>query len=96
MFLIIATFQLVMHVQQVLVGVARDDGPDDLTYIVNKILSLRLFENDAGKMGASNVVELKLPVLCVSQFTLYANTKKGAKPDFHTAMAGDAAKDFCT
>lgn len=52
---------------------------------------MRLFENE-GKRWMQSVKDQNLEILCVSQFTLYASTKKGQKPDFHKAALGDNAK----
>ncbi|EGD73639.1 D-tyrosyl-tRNATyr deacylase 1 [Salpingoeca rosetta] len=77
----------------VLVGITHDDTPADIDYIAKKILTLRLFEDENGKMWKKSAQDLDLDVLCVSQFTLYAKCKK-AKPDFHMAMPGSASKEF--
>lgn len=80
----------------VLIGISRDDTEKDIEYIVKKILSLRLFEDEANAEGAKwskNVTERDFEILCVSQFTLQS-TLKGTKPDFHLAMGADQSKDF--
>ncbi|XP_064472262.1 D-aminoacyl-tRNA deacylase 1-like isoform X2 [Ornithodoros turicata] len=77
----------------VLIGVHRDDSEDDMEYIIRKILNLKLFDDDSGKRWRHSVRDLKLEVLCVSQFTLYC-TLKGNKPDFHQAMDGERSKSF--
>ncbi|KAK2466679.1 hypothetical protein APHAL10511_000937 [Amanita phalloides] len=68
----------------------------DVTTIANKILSLRVFNdpNDPEKMWKVSVKDIGGEVLCVSQFTLMANTSKGNKPDFHRAMASEASRDM--
>ncbi|VVT54389.1 uncharacterized protein SAPINGB_P004051 [Magnusiomyces paraingens] len=89
----------------VLVGVSRDDTVEDAEKIASRILRLKLWEDAETKAPwKTNVAELKFPetetltshgqVLCVSQFTLYANIKKGAKPDFHRAAKGDIAREL--
>ncbi len=65
----------------VLVGIKKGDTEDTSVELANKIKKLRIFEVASGKMGAS-AVDLKLPVLLVSQFTLMANTKDGNRPSF--------------
>ncbi|KAG2019935.1 D-tyrosyl-tRNA(Tyr) deacylase [Coprinopsis cinerea AmutBmut pab1-1] len=57
-------------------------------------LSLRVFEDqkDTSKMWKSSVKDINGEILCVSQFTLFANTHKGNKPDFHRAMSSDGSK----
>ena len=76
-----------------LIGIHRDDTKADLDYIVRKLVSLRLWEDDAGRRWAKSAKDLDLEILCVSQFTLY-HVMKGNKPDFHLAMAGDKSKLF--
>ncbi|KAI8387956.1 D-tyrosyl-tRNA deacylase [Radiomyces spectabilis] len=77
----------------VLVGVGTDDTEKDVNYMVNKILNIRVFEDEAtGAMWKKSAKDLGLEILCVSQFTLQAKTIKGNKPDFHRAMKGEDAK----
>ncbi|TDL24910.1 D-tyrosyl-tRNA deacylase [Rickenella mellea] len=79
----------------VLVGVEADDTQIDIQKIANKILSLRVFsdpENPAA-MWKKSVKDIDGEVLCVSQFTLLANTTKGNKPDFHRAMATGTSRE---
>lgn len=68
----------------VLLGVTHDDNENDARYIADKITSLRLFEDEAGKinLGITNVGG---EVLIVSQFTLYADCRKGRRPSFTDA-----------
>lgn len=78
----------------VLVGLHRDDGQDQLEYIVRKLVNLRLFEDpESGKRWSKSVKDLDLEILCVSQFTLY-HQLKGNKPDYRFAMGGDESKAF--
>uniref|UniRef100_A0A914WH15 D-aminoacyl-tRNA deacylase n=1 Tax=Plectus sambesii TaxID=2011161 RepID=A0A914WH15_9BILA len=74
----------------VLVGLARDDTEKDVDWMVRKLLTLRVFEDDTGRRWAKGVKDLNLEILCVSQFTLYAQLK-GNKPDFRDSMGGDEA-----
>ncbi|KAJ8700422.1 D-tyrosyl-tRNA(Tyr) deacylase [Pleurotus ostreatus] len=80
----------------VLVGIGRDDTAEDVAFIAKKILALRLFEatDDSTKMWRSNVSDIDGDILCVSQFTLMANTSKGNKPDFHLAMSTEQSKEM--
>ncbi|KAI0345090.1 hypothetical protein BDW22DRAFT_1426789 [Trametopsis cervina] len=78
----------------VLVGIGTDDTPSDITIIANKILSLKVFSDDDGAMWKRSVKDIEGDVLCVSQFTLFANTSKGNKPDFHRAMSTEASKQM--
>eukprot|EP00123_Amoebidium_parasiticum_P013202 comp21826_c1_seq1/m.31113 comp21826_c1_seq1/g.31113 ORF comp21826_c1_seq1/g.31113 comp21826_c1_seq1/m.31113 type:complete len:201 (-) comp21826_c1_seq1:231-833(-) len=75
----------------VLVGLSQDETEADMDYIVRKILSVRIFENEEGKMWTKSVKDLGLEVLCVSQFTLWAKLN-GNKPDFHEAMEAARAE----
>ncbi|KAJ1976111.1 D-tyrosyl-tRNA(Tyr) deacylase [Dimargaris cristalligena] len=77
-----------------LVGITNGDEPKDIEYLVRKILNLRLFDDEDGKMWKKGVQDLDLEILSVSQFTLYAKTEKGLKPDFHLAMKSSLSKDF--
>jgi D-tyrosyl-tRNA(Tyr) deacylase len=75
----------------VLLGVGRDDGPEDVQYIAGKIRDLRIFEDDAGKMNRS-VQEAGGAVLLVSQFTLYGDVRKGRRPSFDAAARPDVGR----
>ena len=77
----------------VLVGLCAADGEADVAYAVARTLAARLWDDPAGKAWAGSAASLQLPVLLVSQFTLYANTRK-PKPDFHRAMKPDAAREL--
>ena len=65
----------------VLLGVCSDDSIKDVDYIANKIVSLRIFNDQKGKMNLS-INETSRSVIIVSQFTLCANIKKGSRPSF--------------
>lgn len=67
-----------------LVGVARDDSEGDIRYIASKIASLRIFDDDAGKMNRS-IAESGGSVLCISQFTLHGDARKGRRPSYNGA-----------
>ncbi|KAG1452994.1 hypothetical protein G6F56_007678 [Rhizopus delemar] len=75
----------------VLLGIATDDTEKDVDYMVNKILNIRVFDEN-GAMWKKGVKDAGLELLCVSQFTLQGSTIKGNKPDFHRAMKTDPAK----
>lgn len=68
----------------VLLGVGRDDGPEDVSRLVDKVLNLRAFEDDQGKMNRS-VVDVGGGVLVVSQFTIMADCRTGRRPSFTDA-----------
>ncbi|EKM55254.1 uncharacterized protein PHACADRAFT_161202 [Phanerochaete carnosa HHB-10118-sp] len=78
----------------VLVGIGTDDTTADIATLINKILSLKVFEDASGRMWKSNVKDINGEVLCVSQFTLLANTSKGNKPDFHRAMSSESSREM--
>jgi D-tyrosyl-tRNA(Tyr) deacylase len=75
----------------VLLGAGAGDGPADLSYIVDKIVNLRIFPDDAGKMNRS-VLDTGGGVLVVSQFTLYGDARQGRRPAFTGALEPVAAK----
>jgi D-tyrosyl-tRNA(Tyr) deacylase len=68
----------------VLVGVAKGDTEQDLTYLVEKIPALRIFNDEAGKMNRS-LAEIGGGLLAISQFTLLGDTRKGRRPGFDQA-----------
>lgn len=68
----------------VLAGVAGDDGDDDRDWLARKIVALRIFDDEAGTMNRS-VADVDGGILAVSQFTLYASTKKGNRPSWSGA-----------
>src|ERR1700690_3677197 len=65
----------------VLLGITHDDTQKECSWLAEKIAAFRIFTDDAGKMNLS-VADVKGQVLVVSQFTLYANTLTGRRPDF--------------
>ena len=71
-----------------LVGFTIDDGMEDIDYIVNKIINLRIFDDDAGVMNKS-ILDIGGEVLSISQFTLYADTKKGNRPSYIKALKSE-------
>ena len=75
----------------VLLGVGRDDSPDDTAYIVDKITNLRIFPDADGRFDRS-VLDVSRALLVVSQFTLYASTRKGRRPSFTEASSSVNAK----
>ncbi len=75
----------------VLLGVAREDTPADAEYLAEKILGLRIFADQEGKMNRS-VAEIGGGVLVVSQFTLYGDTRKGRRPSFDRAAPQEQAR----
>jgi D-aminoacyl-tRNA deacylase len=74
----------------VLAGIASDDRDDDREWLARKIVALRIFDDDAGTMNRS-VADAGGGILAVSQFTLFASTKKGARPSWSGAAPPDVA-----
>jgi D-aminoacyl-tRNA deacylase len=75
----------------VLLGVRRGDADREADLIVRKLLALRIFEDEDGRMNRS-VTEAGGEILCVSQFTLYGDTRKGNRPSFVDAAPPDEAE----
>jgi D-aminoacyl-tRNA deacylase len=75
----------------VLLGVHRDDGEAQADRIADKLLALRVFADDDGRMNRS-VTDVGGGILCVSQFTLYGDTRKGTRPSFGAAAPGELAE----
>jgi D-tyrosyl-tRNA(Tyr) deacylase len=75
----------------VLLGAGAGDGAPDLAYTVDKIVNLRIFPDDAGKMNRS-VLDVGGGVLVVSQFTLYGDVRQGRRPAFTGALEPIAAR----
>ena len=74
-------------------GVGKDDGEDDLQYTLEKVLNLRIFEDENGKMNRS-LIDVGGELLVVSQFTLYGDCRKGRRPSFTDAAPPDHAESF--
>lgn len=68
-----------------LVGFTHDDSISDIEYMIKKILGLRIFDDEAGVMNKS-IIDTNGEILSISQFTLYANTKKGNRPSYVDAL----------
>ena len=74
----------------VLIGITHDDTEETADYLIKKLINLRVFEDENGKMNL-NINSVNGELLLVSQFTLYANTKDGNRPSFVDAAKPDYA-----
>lgn len=75
----------------VLIGISKDDTIEDLKYIKDKILNLRVFEDENEKLNLS-LKDVSGELLIISQFTLYGDCRKGRRPNFMEALGGNEAK----
>jgi D-tyrosyl-tRNA(Tyr) deacylase len=75
----------------VYLGAGKGDADADRAYVLSKVLGLRIFENEAGKMDRS-VVDVGGALLVVSQFTLYGDVRRGRRPSFDDAMPPEDAE----
>ncbi|MCC3356594.1 D-aminoacyl-tRNA deacylase [Bacillus sp. REN16] len=74
-----------------LVGITHTDTLDDIKYVADKIVNLRIFEDDEGKMNRS-LLDVNGDILSVSQFTLYGDCRKGRRPNFMDAAKPEYAE----
>ncbi|WP_163537858.1 D-aminoacyl-tRNA deacylase [Gracilibacillus sp. YIM 98692] len=81
------------HGYVALIGVTHTDTEEDIEYIVNKMIHLRVFEDNQGKMNLS-LKDIEGSILSISQFTLYADTRKGRRPNFMQAAKPDIAEEY--
>ena len=75
----------------VLIGISCDDNEGDLKYIKDKIINLRIFEDENFKMNKS-LMDIGGEMLVISQFTLYGDCRKGRRPNFMAALSGEESK----
>ncbi|ENH97088.1 D-tyrosyl-tRNA(Tyr) deacylase [Gracilibacillus halophilus YIM-C55.5] len=90
---VVVNEQTVGDIQQgyvAFVGITHDDREEDIDFLVNKIVNLRLFEDDQGKMNVS-LKDIGGSVLSISQFTLYGDYRKGRRPNFMQAAKPEQA-----
>ena len=81
------------HGLLVLFGAQHNDTEEELVWLVNKILNLRIFSDEMGKMNLS-VVDVKGDLLVVSQFTLFGDCRKGRRPSFGKAAGPERANEL--
>lgn len=77
----------------VLIGISKDDNENDLLYVKDKILNLRIFEDEDGKLNKS-LIDIGGELIIVSQFTLYGDCRKGRRPSFIEAQGGEKAEEL--
>ncbi|KAL8870698.1 MAG: hypothetical protein Q9174_003315 [Haloplaca sp. 1 TL-2023] len=78
----------------VFAAVAPDDTQKEVESMASKVLKMKMWPDETGATWKRSVQDIKGDVLCVSQFTLLASTKRGSKPDFHGAAGGDQAREM--
>lgn len=77
----------------VFIGISHDDSEEDADYIVGKTLNLRIFNDDSGRFNCSTL-DIGAELLIVSQFTLYADTRRGRRPSFSGAASPEYAAEM--
>ena len=77
----------------ILLGISEDDKAEDIDYMVDKIINLRIFEDDENKMNLS-LLDVGGELLVVSQFTLYGDCRKGRRPSFIKAARPEKAQQL--
>ena len=75
----------------VFLGIGKNDDKDDANYLIDKIINLRIFEDDDNKMNLS-AIDLDKEILIVSQFTLYGDCSQGRRPSFYEAASPGKAE----
>ena len=79
----------------VLIGISKDDNDDDIKYLRDKIINLRIFEDEDHKLNLS-LIDIAGELLIISQFTLYGDCRHGRRPGFTDALGGDDAAKLYT
>lgn len=77
----------------VFLGIHKDDEQSDIDYCIRKLINLRVFSDENDKLNLS-IKDLNYKILVVSQFTLYASTKKGNRPSFDKCAKGESARNL--
>lgn len=81
------------HGLMLLVGIHEDDGPEQMEWLADKILKLRVFDDEEGKMNLS-VQDVEGEILVVPQFTLYGDYEQGNRPSYFEAAGPDKANEL--
>jgi len=74
-----------------LLGIAKEDTVEDVHYVIDKCVQLRIFEDEEGRMNRS-LLDMQGDALAISQFTLYGDTRKGRRPSFDKAAPPEVAE----
>ncbi len=77
----------------ILCAVTHEDTMEDIEWLVRKVMNMRIFSDDQGKMNLS-IMDVKGSFLVISQFTLYASTKKGNRPSFIQSAKAEKANEY--
>ncbi len=77
----------------VFIGISATDGVPDADYLADKLVNLRVFPDDEGRMNLS-AMDIKCQLLLVSQFTLYGDCRKGRRPSFDAAAPAERAREL--
>jgi len=77
----------------VFIGIEKQDTPEDLHYLADKVVNLRVFEDEQGKLNIS-VKDKNFEIMCIPNFTLSACARKGRRPSFDNAASKDKARQF--
>lgn len=77
----------------VLIGISKDDTIEDLKYIKDKVVNLRIFEDEEDRMNLS-LNDIKGEILIISQFTLYGDCRRGRRPNFMNSMGPKEAEEL--
>lgn len=78
------------HGMVILVGFTAGDSEKEIDYLVDKVINLRIFDDENGVMNRS-LLDINGSILSISQFTLYADTRKGRRPSYINALGGEQA-----
>lgn len=88
-----AVFSSIKNGILVFLGIAIDDNEEDINYIIDKLVNLRIFSDENDKMNNS-LLSISGEILVVSQFTLYGDARKGRRPSYSMALSQDLAESF--